>query len=111
MQFSEVKKQQYLAATDQRMDQAKSGFINACQTIQDVNANWQAYKLVDSQDNVEANSLEFSDAAKAMTAEVVPVLAQALDIIAGGSLSVDGDINSPRLTRQDLLDQLANYGA
>ena len=44
-------------------------------------------------------------------ASLVGPLAVALDIIAGGSLSIDGDVTSPVLTRQDLLDQLAAYVA
>ena len=100
-----------LQATEQRMSQAKTQMFNACQTILDVNNNWEAYKAADSAENIVVNSLQFSADAKAMTAELVGPLAIALDIIAGGSLSIDGDINSPVLTRQDLLDQLAAYVA
>lgn len=110
MGFTVNQKIEKLQATEQRMAQAKAQMLNACQTILDVNNNWQAYKLADDDAvSIAANALEFSDDAKAMTAELVGPLAVALDIIAGGSLSIDGDINSPVLTRQDLLDQLAAY--
>ena len=109
MGFTQNKKLTRLQATEQRMSQAKSQMLNACQTILDVNENWQAYKAADSVENIAVNALEFSQDAKAMTAELVGPLATALDIIAGGSLSIDGDVTSPVLTRQDLLDQLEGY--
>lgn len=111
MGFTVNQKIEKLQATEQRMAQAKAQMLNACQTILDVNNNWQAYKLADDAAGIAANSLEFSEDAKAMTAELVGPLATALDIIAGGSLSIDGDVTSPVLTRQDLLDQLAAYGS
>ena len=111
MGFTQNEKLTRLQTTEQRMTQAKSQMLAACQTIVDVNNNWQAYKAADSAENIAVNALEFSADAKALTAELVGPFATALDIIAGGSLSIDGDVTSPVLTRQDLLDQLAAYVA
>ena len=106
--FTQTKKVDYLSTTGQRMVQARQQMLNACQVVADVNTNWQAYKLADTdQANIDANALEFSDGARNLTAELVEPLALALDIIAGGTLVDQADPSQGVLTRQDLLDMLA----
>lgn len=106
--FTQTEKTEKLSTTGQRMVQARQQMLGACQTINDVNANWQAYKSVDpDQANIDANALEFSNGARSLTAELVEPLATALDIIAGGTLVNQADPSQGVLTRQDLLDMLA----
>lgn len=107
MGFEFNKKVNSLQQTEQRMQQAAQQGPGFCQTVISVNNYWQEYKAAESDAaELEANSLQFSADAKAMTSDVVPRFAQAFAIIAGGSLSVDGDINSPVLTVRDLCEQV-----
>lgn len=106
--FTQTKKVDHLSVTGQRMVQARQQMLGACQTISDVDANWQAYKLADPDPaNVGANALEFSDGARNLTADLVEPLATALDIIAGGTLVDQSDPTQGFMTRQDLLGMLA----
>ena len=107
MGFEFNKKVSSLQSVEERMVQASQQGPGFCQTVISVDAHWQRYKEAES-DATEliANSLQFSADAKAMTADVVPKFAEAFAIIAGGSLSVDGDVNSDRLTVRDLCEQI-----
>lgn len=107
MGFEFNKKVNSLQNTEQRMVQAAQQGPGFCQTVISVNNYWQEYKAAETDAaELSANTVQFSVDAKAMTADVVPQFAQAFAIIAGGSLSVDGDPDSDRLTVRDLCEQI-----
>jgi len=101
--FTEAELYNFVSTTEQRMSQASQQLAAFSQSVQDVYANWLGYtsretdeaQLLQSQLAFAAKARELVDARKA-------ALAQALDIIAGGMIDVEGN----RLTRQDLLDEI-----
>ena len=102
--FDEAQRQQYVLTVEQRMATASSQLASFSQSVQDVYANWLAYKNLetDAAEQLAANDA-FATRARTLVDDRKAALAIALDIIAGGMKDGNGD----PLTRQDLLDELA----
>lgn len=107
MPFQTTEINRNLEKVEEKMEIASTQIGQFTQTVGEANAYWQKYKAADD-DNVslDKNTIQFSADAKAMTAEFMPGFAAAVAVIAGGSLSVDGDPASARLTVRDIAEQL-----
>lgn len=104
MTFSQTSKLNYLQAAEQRQQQAFSQGATFCQTVQDVNNNWQAAKPLMSADELQQATLEFCAYNKQKMDEAIPAFAGAFAILGGGILAEDGNLASGVLSVRDVVE-------